>query len=281
MSLSVRFLLWLNGMFPKIEHPLSSGDRDRLSYPRWQFSQGARTLECFLPEFSPEDILRGKDVLDLGCGAAGKSLYYLSLGANSVVGVDMVEHYKEDAYALADELGLREGFRFVLGDATDTKLPSESFDVVIMNDFMEHVSRPERALSEAMRLLRPNGRIYVTLPPYYHPTGAHLSDAVYVPWVHLLFSEKTLIKAYKQLIADEPDAQQRIALRFGTDEKGKESITYINKMTLKRFYAILKRLEIKPVFLKEIPLRKKAAFLAKIPVVKEMFVKMCAVVIEK
>ena len=105
MRLSVKALLALNRCFPRIEHPFNMQNEGRQTYAEWQFSQGARTLECFLPEMTPADILAGKEVLDMGCGAAGKSLYYVSAGAKHVTGVEMVEHYRAEAEALAAKLG--------------------------------------------------------------------------------------------------------------------------------------------------------------------------------
>ena len=66
-----------------------------------------------------------------------------------------------------------------------------------MNDAMEHVADPEGVLKEVLRVLNKKGKLYVNFPPYNHPFGAHLSDAIYIPWVHMFFSEKTLIKSYK------------------------------------------------------------------------------------
>ena len=78
-----------------------------------------------------------------------------------------------------------------MGNAIKTDFKDNSFDVVIMNDFMEHVSDPEKVLEEAIRLVSPGGRIYINFPPYYHPFGAHLSDAINMPWCHLFFKDKT------------------------------------------------------------------------------------------
>ena len=58
-------------------------------------------------------------------------------------------------------------------------------------------------------------------------------------------------------------------------------IGYINKMTLSRFKKMLKKLGVTPVYYKEIPLRKFLTPLAKLPLTKEMFVKMAVCVIEK
>lgn len=281
MRFSVKMLLALNRCFPKIEHPFNMQNEGRQTYAEWQFAQGARTLECFLPEMTPADILAGKEVLDMGCGAAGKSLYYVSAGAKHVTGVEMVEHYRAEAEALAAKLGYSDRFHFQVGDAVRTGLPDASFDAVVMNDFMEHVSQPKEAIEEALRVLRPGGRLYITLPPYYHPTGAHLSDAIGIPWVQIWFSEQTLIDAYKELIRGVPDEADRLALRFSVGADGKEHITYINKMTLRRFRGILRDLGVTPVFYKEIPLRRYFTPLTKLPGIKELFVKMVACVIEK
>ncbi len=282
MRLPVKILLGLNKLFPPRPHPFNLANEGKLTYHRWQYEKGADTVAYFAPDYSPEDIFRGKEVLDMGCGAAGKDMYYLSVGARHVTGLDMLEKYKSVAEDFAKELGCADRFTFLLGNAMDTGLPAESFDVVVMNDFLEHVSDPEAALREALRVLRPGGRIFTNVPPYYHPTGAHLLDEIGVPWVHILFSEQTCIEAYKELIRGLPDEQERIAFRFGIGEDGKEHITYINHlMTIRYFRNLLKKLDLKPVYYKEIPLRPWVAPLAKLPGSKELFVKMMACVIEK
>lgn len=281
MSASVKLLKAINKLFPPVVHPFNLQNDGTQTYAQWQYQWGERTIESFAPQYTAEDMFLDKAVLDMGCGASGKSLYYVSKGARSVTGVDVVEHYKKEAEEFAAALGYEDRFRFIAGDATALELPDESFDTVIMNDFMEHVSDPEGALRESLRLLKPGGRVFVNFPPYFHPTGAHLSDAIGIPWVHMLFSEKTLIAAYKDLVRGLPDEQERLALRFGPDENGRESLNYINKMTIRRFRRILSTLDIQPLYYKEIPLRRYFTPLAKMPLVKEMFVKMCACVIEK
>jgi ubiquinone/menaquinone biosynthesis C-methylase UbiE len=279
--MSVAILKALNKLFPKVTHPFNLQAEGKQTYAQWQFEGGAKTVACFEPDFGPADIFAGKTVLDMGCGASGKSLYYISIGAEKVVGVDVVEHYKAEAEAFARELGYEDRFQFILGDALHLPIEDNVFDVVIMNDFMEHIYDPEGAIREALRVLKPGGRIFVNFPPYYHPTGAHLSDVIGIPWVHMFFREKTLIAAYKDLVHGMPDEQERLALRFGVDANGKETISYINKMTIRRFKHMVKKLGLNVVWYREIPLRTYFTLFAKTPVLKEMFVKMCACVIEK
>ena len=161
MSFSVKLLKAVNKRFPAVEHPFNLQNEGKMSYSQWQYQWGSKTVECFAPRYMPEDIFSGKAVLDMGCGASGKSLYYLSIGAEKVVGVDIVPHYKEEAENFAKELGFADRFTFILGDALNLPIDENTFDVVIMNDFMEHIYDPRGAIREALRVLKPGGRMAV------------------------------------------------------------------------------------------------------------------------
>lgn len=270
-----------NRIFPKVVHPFNLQNDSQKTYAMWQFEKGEDTIRLFLDRYSLDDLFRDKRVLDLGCGAAGKSLYYVTQGAKKVTGVEIVSHYQAEAEALAEQLGLSDRFEFVSASALDLPFPDGSFDTVIMNDFMEHISDPEGVLRESMRLLAPGGRIFINFPPYYHPYGAHLSDVINMPWVHLFFTEHMLVDAYRDLVHGLPDEQERLDLRLAKYQNGKEYFGYINHMTLKRFGRILSALQITPEYYAEIPLRSIVRPLAKFPLTRELFVKMAVCVIAK
>ena len=275
------FLIKINKLFKPVVHPFNLNNDGVKTYAMWQFEKGEDTIKNYLGFSDKKDMFEGKTVLDIGCGAGGKSLYYITLGAKHVYGVDVVESYKEESEKLAADLGLSDKFTFIHADAKKLPYPDNSFDTIIMNDAMEHVGDPEGVLKEVLRVLTKGGRVYINFPPYNHPFGAHLSDAINIPWVHLFFSEKTLIRDYKELVKDLPDGKSRIDFRISKDENGKEYFSYINKMTIKRFKRILKKLDITPVYYTEMPLRSIVKIPAKLPVLKEMFVKMAVCVIEK
>lgn len=279
--MSVKSLLRLNRRFAPVSHPFNEEAAGGKTYGEWEFERGGAALSCYAPKFQPEDILFGKDVLDVGCGEGGKSLYFLSLGAKSVTGIDIVPEYEEKSCALAEKLGLSDGFEYVCGDATNLPLGNGCFDVVMMNDFFEHVANPGKAISEAMRVLRPHGRLYINFPPYYHPYGAHLSDAISIPWVHMLYGEKTLISAYEALTADKPDRDRRLSLKIKSGPDGEKHLGYINKMTLRKASEIISESGLKPVYKHFIPLRKWLYPASRLPLVREMLVKMAVYVFEK
>jgi SAM-dependent methyltransferase len=49
-------------------------------------------------------------------------------------------------------------------DMLNLDIDSESFDLVVHSDTLEHVPNPDRALSECMRVLRSNGKCIFTVP---------------------------------------------------------------------------------------------------------------------
>ena len=274
-------LIKLNKRFNEPLHPFNLRNDGVTTYAKWQFAKGEDTIKFFLNFTTIEEMFQNKTVVDIGCGAAGKTLYYASLGADRIIGLEILEKYREEANALAEDMGYADKFSFVCADAATTGLESSSIDTVIMNDAMEHVENPNSVLQECLRILKPGGRVFINFPPYYHPFGAHLSDAIFIPWVHVFFSERTLINAYKRLVSSKPDGDERVDFRISTDESGQEYFSYINKMTIKRFKSILKNIPAKRVYYREAPLRKVFAAPAKLPFLKEFFVKMVVVVLEK
>lgn len=276
-----KLLLAVNRLFPLPVHPFNLQNEGKKSYAMWQYERGENTIAFYRERYTTEEMFRGKTVLDVGCGAAGKTMYYASQGVEKIVGMDIVAHYKDEAEALARELGFADKFEFVVGDAAQTGFPENTFDTIIMNDALEHVDRPDLVLAEVRRVLKPGGRLYVNFPPINHPFGAHLSDLIGMPWVHLFFSEDTLIAAYKELCKTVPDGADRIAFRISKNEQGKEYFSYINHMTIKRFDGLRANAGMKQVYYREVPLRGFLTPLAKCPGLKECFVKMVVCVFEK
>lgn len=104
-------------------------------------------------------------VLEVGGGRSG--LTRLLFPQAHVINVDVDE-------SLADApCNRQEGVRFVCGDATRLEFPDASFDAVTMFDVIEHVPDDRRAMSEALRVLKPGGYLLVSTPnehwrfPYY------------------------------------------------------------------------------------------------------------------
>jgi SAM-dependent methyltransferase len=98
-------------------------------------------------------------VLDVGCGT-GVLTRMMSRWANvqSVTGIDPAHFLLEHARELASEL---ENVTFQEGDARSLPFDSDVFDVVVFDSTLSHIVDPGRALGEAFRVLREQGRLAV------------------------------------------------------------------------------------------------------------------------
>lgn len=124
-------------------------------YPRGQFI--LRTLRRYAPELDP----RGARVLDVGCGDAGVLIAFAEAGARCA-GMEPDPRSLERGRVRAQEHGvavdLRQGFAEALPFA------DASFDLVVLDNVLEHVQDRDRTLAEIHRVLRPGGLLYLVTP---------------------------------------------------------------------------------------------------------------------
>lgn len=98
----------------------------------------------------------GKDVIELGCGTAYFGAWLAKRGAR-VTGLDPTPAQLETARRMQEEFDLP--FTLVEASAEDVPLPDESFDLAVSEYGASIWADPERWISEAARLLRPEGRL--------------------------------------------------------------------------------------------------------------------------
>lgn len=103
-----------------------------------------------------------KTVLDVGC-AAGDTARALAARGCRVSGID-ADPAAEAARETFDELVVADLDR----DPLTEHFKAESFDAVVFGDVLEHLLDPGAALHDAVSLLRPGGRIVVSVPNVAH-----------------------------------------------------------------------------------------------------------------
>ena len=100
--------------------------------------------------------VRGKDVVELGCGTAYFSAWLAKRGAR-VVGVDVTPAQLETARRCQRETGIE--FQLIEASAEDVPLPDASFDLVVSEYGASIWCDPALWLAEASRLVRPGGEL--------------------------------------------------------------------------------------------------------------------------
>jgi SAM-dependent methyltransferase len=181
------------------------------------------------------ETIRGKTVLDFGCGDGGQSVEMAEKGAGKVIGVDIQEPRLARGRKLAQARKVADRCFF------GTTSP-EPVDVIISKDAFEHFADPAAILRLMSGLLKPGGFVLASFgPTWLHPYGGHLFSVF--PWAHFFFSEKALIRWRSDFKTDG-------AKRFAEVDGG------LNKLTISGFEALVAQSPFRFEYLETVPIRR-------------------------
>jgi ubiquinone/menaquinone biosynthesis C-methylase UbiE len=99
--------------------------------------------------------LKGREVIELGCGTAYFGAWLKRAGAKRVLGVDITPAQLKTAEEMNEEFGL--GLEFLKANAEAVPLPDASFDIAFSEYGASLWCDPEKWIPEAARLLRRKG----------------------------------------------------------------------------------------------------------------------------
>ncbi|HEV8136774.1 MAG TPA: methyltransferase domain-containing protein [Pyrinomonadaceae bacterium] len=128
----------------------------------------------FIPKLiKSAGIASGQNVLDVACGPGYVSEAVAQLGARPV-GID----FSPEMIRLAKEHN--PNLHFAIGDAQALEFEPDSFDAVVMNFGLLHLSHPEAAFVESFRVLRSGGCYGFTVwaGPDLSPGAKIVDDAI-------------------------------------------------------------------------------------------------------
>lgn len=239
---SVWLILQINRMVPNVMNDYVHAKRDLRSYSDFEYSRAASTAALFAPWLD----VRGKRMLDIGCGLGGFERYYLERGAREIVAIDLSRPRMRGAQDYARSALGQPPLLFSEVDARRMAFPDNSFDLIVSSNTVEHIFGVEAALHEMARVIKPDGLICLSFPPYNAPWGAHLGNWIKFPWCQVFFSERSLVAAAnrleekQQLNAWMPEAIQ-------LDLRGLEEIPHLNRISLREFNGLLQQAPVQPV----------------------------------
>lgn len=199
--------------------------------------------------------IQGKAVLDYGCGPGWQTICLARQGAKHVTGLDINPNWLEHTQNLISRFDL--AYQAAVSSGWDDRL-SGQFDIVISKDSFEHFRDPEQAVMEMKKALRPGGKLFLVFTwPWYSPFGSHMQAFTLIPWVNLLFSERTVMRVRSYYRNDG-------AMRYEDVDSG------LNKMSVGRSERILhsSKLTIEHKFFRGF---KNWHLLTKIPLIRELF----------
>lgn len=115
------------------------------------------------------ELPAGALVLDLGCGNGRHTYEALRRGCD-VIAFDLDEEALRGvagmsaAMKLEGEVGTRALSAAVEGDALKLPFADGSFDAIVVSEVLEHIPEDRLAMTEINRVLKPDGRLAVSVP---------------------------------------------------------------------------------------------------------------------
>jgi len=127
-----------------------------------EFAEANLGLGCGNP-IAFSRIKKGDTVLDLGSGAGFDSFLARKYVGETgkVIGVDMTEEMIKKARQNAEKYGYK-NIEFRLGDIENLPVAGKSIDVIISNCVINLSPDKDKVFSEAYRVLKKGGRMYVS-----------------------------------------------------------------------------------------------------------------------
>ena len=220
---------------------------DYSTYQRWRHE----SLTTSWSVFSDDDV-RGKDVLDFGCGDGALGLFFAANKApRSVTGVDLRDDAIKRACAALADASVPAGVQVTYHVGSEEGLPisGESIDTIVAFDCLEHVMSPLPIFQEWHRVLRPGGKCLLEWFPFKGPWGPHMEALIPVPWAHVLFGEAAMFRAAERIY----DLPEFVPRHWDLDEnsvkkpnKWRQWSTfrqqgYVNELDVRTFEALATR----------------------------------------
>ncbi len=132
-------------------------------------------------DFHELKLKPGFAVLDAGCGSGRHLRALAGLPGLKIVGVDRNQRDVDEALKALREMPdvLSRDHAVMCADITRLPFPDDYFDCVICSEVLEHIPEHEAALTELVRILKPNGNLVVSVPRYFSERICWLISSAY------------------------------------------------------------------------------------------------------
>ena len=183
----------------------------------WGYAKRLRFVRRAITDAFPTREAATLRILDVGCGNGSQLALPLAQTGFRVHGIDTDERSIEHAGRLAHDTDNAE---FVCGRVEDLP-PSETFDVVLLSEVLEHMTNPRDLLAASARHMAHDGMLIVTVPNGY---GEFEIDS----WV---FRTLRLQKVVDVL------ARHKNEVLGGTDNQESGHVQFFTRTRLRRLFA--------------------------------------------
>ena len=129
--------------------------------------------------------LTQKKFLDFGCGDGLVAETALKFGAEVSVGYDIKPDDLWDKIEKKDNLIVTNNLDDLIG---------YKFDLILLNDVLDHCDDPDEVLQTIWSLLAENGTVYCRCHPWTSRHGSHTYKKLNKAFIHLIFTDEELYR---------------------------------------------------------------------------------------
>jgi len=177
-------------------------------------------IDKFIIDVVRKEVKPGSKILDVGAGTVRYKKYF----KNCTYLTQDFKQYKDKA----DHF--RYGTIDYISDIINIPVEDNCFDVIICTEVFEHIPRPDLAIKEFSRILRPKGKLYITAPlgsgihqfPYHFYGG--FSKFWYLKYLNKYNFQKIIITPKKRFFALYAQQTQRALMYLGKSKKLRHKI---------------------------------------------------------
>lgn len=249
---------------------INASDLDANDKYYWGYMYGLAE-SYIIPYLERKGIpIAGSRVIEIGCAEGGNLCAMQERGASVLVGTDIATVRLETARDIARRLHIDVDYspHDVITDEPRIEWVGH-FDLALLRDVIEHLDDAAAALGNIRRILRRDGILYVTFPPYYSPFGGHQQTLVNwsskIPFMHL-----TPRPIFERMIASGREADKVEVRRL---RQIRMTTTKLRKAAELAGYSVLdeRLFLLRPVFKMKFGINPVSAnFLRPFPVVRDM-----------
>ncbi len=181
-------------------------------------------IENFLQTFSLSFV--DKEILEIGVSDGSTAYAFATLGAKRVVGTDIAAYHinetpggvvteeaiasknlelerVRDAFSQVVDKKAAKRVSFIEDNICNSTVASESVDVVVSWEVLEHISDPNQAFKEMARIVKPGGFVFHEYNPFFSADGGHSLCTLDFPWGHARLDDKDFERYYDEIRPNE------------------------------------------------------------------------------